>query len=50
LKGGLRSYEEVATSVNYAWPLSTFLPGVLEHFDLPDCYRVLQSRMSFEWV
>ena len=50
LKGGLRSYEEVATSVNYAWPLSTFLPGVLEHFDLPDCYRVLQPRMSFEWV
>ena len=28
----------------YSWPLSAFLPGVLEHFDLPDCYRALQAK------
>jgi pimeloyl-ACP methyl ester carboxylesterase len=50
LKGGLASYQSVATSEAYSWPLSSFLPGVLESFDLPDCYRVLEKRLSLEWV
>jgi hypothetical protein len=37
------SYSEVAESENYRWPLSTLLPGVLEQFDLPDCFRVLAA-------
>jgi dienelactone hydrolase len=44
LKNALTSYSEVAESEQYAWPLSTLLPGVLESFDLPDCYRALQRK------
>ena len=44
LKQALTSYAEVAGSVDYSWPLSALLPGVLEKFDLPDCYRVLGRK------
>ena len=44
LKNALTSYTEVATSETYVWPLSSFLPGVLAEFDLPDCYRVLEGK------
>ena len=44
LKNALRSYAEVAQSEHYTWPLSTFLPDVLSHFDLPDCYRELTAN------
>ncbi len=44
LKQALTSYTEIAESVDYSWPLSALLPGVLEKFDLPDCYRVLESK------
>jgi pimeloyl-ACP methyl ester carboxylesterase len=44
LKNALTSYSSVAESEQYAWPLSTLLPDVLEHFDLPDCYRALQAK------
>lgn len=44
LKNALTSYADVATTEHYTWPLSTFLPGVLKTFDLPDCYRVLESK------
>ncbi|HID21244.1 MAG TPA: hypothetical protein EYP14_02440 [Planctomycetaceae bacterium] len=44
LKNALRSYCEIAESEFYDWPVSTFLPGVLEHFDLPDCYRALKAK------
>jgi dienelactone hydrolase/pimeloyl-ACP methyl ester carboxylesterase len=44
LKNALTSYSEIAESEQYAWPLSTLLPGVLESFDLPDCYRTLQRK------
>ncbi|MBC7366354.1 MAG: acetylxylan esterase [Undibacterium sp.] len=44
LKHALSSYAIVAESAEYAWPLSTFLPDVLRHFDLPDCYRVLEKK------
>jgi len=39
LKNALNSFDELARSETYAWPLSSFVPGVLSEFDLPDCYR-----------
>ncbi|MFN4258698.1 MAG: hypothetical protein ACK4RK_05340, partial [Gemmataceae bacterium] len=44
LKHALTSYSAIAESEEYHWPLSAFLPNVLAHFDLPDCYRVLQAK------
>jgi dienelactone hydrolase len=44
LKNGLQSYQDIAESEYYAWPLSAFVPDVLEKFDLPDCYRVLREK------
>ncbi len=44
LKHALTSYAEIAESEHYDWPLSTFLPDVLAHFDLPDCYRALEPK------
>jgi len=40
----LRSYAQVAEARDYHWPLSQLLPGVLESFDLPDCYRELARK------
>jgi dienelactone hydrolase len=44
LKNALTSYSAIAESEHYEWPLSTLLPGVLEQFDLPDCYDELKSK------
>jgi hypothetical protein len=44
LKNALTSYADIARSVDYDWPLSCLLPGVLEDFDLPDCYRALEAK------
>ncbi len=44
LKHALTSYAEVAESEEYRWPLATFLPNVLAHFDLPDCYAALAAK------
>ena len=44
LKNALASYTEIAESEDYNWPLSTFVPNVLETFDLPDCYRALSKK------
>jgi len=44
LKNALVSYAAIAESEDYHWPLSTLLPNVLKHFDLPDCYRALASK------
>ncbi len=44
LKNALTSYREVAESETYSWPLSSLVPGVLEAFDLPDCYQALQGK------
>lgn len=38
LKGAPESYGRIAETERYDWPLSCFVPGVLKHFDLPDCY------------
>jgi dienelactone hydrolase len=44
LKNALTSYQEIAESTDYAWPLSALVPNVLSAFDLPDCYKALQSK------
>jgi dienelactone hydrolase len=44
LKAAPASYSEIAETEYYEWPLSTLLPNVLEHFDLPDCYHMLKRK------
>jgi hypothetical protein len=44
LKNALTSFADVARSETYAWPLSSFVPGVLISFDLPDCYQALKAK------
>ncbi len=44
LKNAPTSYSDIAESETYAWPLSALVPGILESFDLPDCYRALQNK------
>ncbi len=44
LKNAPESYSAIAQAEDYAWPLSSLLPGVLDKFDLPDCYRELKSK------
>ncbi|VTT99700.1 Uncharacterized protein OS=Chthoniobacter flavus Ellin428 GN=CfE428DRAFT_1820 PE=4 SV=1: AXE1 [Gemmataceae bacterium] len=44
LKNSLTSYRDVAMTETYNWPLSSFVPGVLSAFDLPDCYKVLEAK------
>lgn len=44
LKHALQSFATVAETEDYRWPYAMLLPGVLLHFDLPDCYRELASR------
>jgi hypothetical protein len=43
-KHALTSWTEIAETEHYNWPLSSFVPGVLKQFDLPDCYRALASK------
>lgn len=44
LHNALTSYAEVAEAKDYSWPLSSFVPGILKAFDLPDVYSELRSR------
>jgi dienelactone hydrolase len=44
LKNALTSYRDVAESETYGWPLSAFVPGVLQTFDLPGCYHALAAK------
>lgn len=44
LKHALTSWSSIAETEHYKWPLSSFVPGVLKSFDLPDCYRALASK------
>ena len=41
IRKGIR---DIAESETYDWPLSSFVPGVLERFDLPDCYLALKEQ------
>jgi cephalosporin-C deacetylase-like acetyl esterase len=44
LKNSIASYGEIAELEDYDVPLSSLLPNVLAHFDLPDCYRALKQK------
>ena len=44
LKNALTSYSDIAESETYSWPLSALMPDILKSFDLPDCYRILESK------
>ncbi len=44
LKNALESYQAIATTENYQWPLAALPPNVLAHFDLPDLRAALQQR------
>ena len=35
---------------NYKWPLSCLAPGILAHFDLPDCYRALEADKKLRQI
>lgn len=48
LKHALTSYQELAETEHYEWPLSTLLPNVLGAFDLPDCYAELQAKQLIQ--
>ena len=50
LKNALTSYTEIAESESYQWPLSSLLPGILEHFDLPDCYGELKANKKLRQI
>ena len=44
LHNTLLSYHELTQVAVQSWPLSSLVPGVLQHFDLPDCYRALAGK------
>jgi len=44
LWNALLSYHELTQEPVQRWPLSTMAPGLLRHFDLPDCYRALAGK------
>ena len=46
LRHALTSYHAVATAEHYSWPLSSFVPDILKHFDLPDCYAALADKKT----
>ncbi len=50
LKNSLSSYSDVAESEMYEWPLSCLLPDVLKHFDLPQCYEILEEKKNLKQI
>lgn len=50
LKQGLESFAAIAESEGYNWPLSCFVPAILERLDLPDCYEQLRQQSKLELV
>ena len=44
LKHCLTSFAEVAETEDYRWPYAIMLPGVLKHFDLPECKAALKNK------
>ena len=44
LRNTLLSFHELTQSPLQSWPFSSLVRGVLNYFDLPDCYRVLKSK------
>lgn len=44
LKNTLTSFEALATDASSQWPYAAMPHGVLEHWDLPDCYQALEAK------
>ena len=44
LKHALTSYGAIIETEEYNWPLAAIVPDMLKSFDLPDCYRALESK------
>jgi hypothetical protein len=44
LKNALTSFSDVAETEDYHWPCALLPHGVLQKFDLPDCYRELERK------
>ena len=44
LRNALSSFQSIAEDAEYQWPYAIMLPGVLAHFDLPDCYAELANQ------
>lgn len=44
LKHALTSYQQLAETEFYRWPLAVMPPGVLAKFDLPECYAALEAK------
>ena len=44
LKNAPTSYQDIASTDFYKWPLSSFVPGVLKQCDLTDVYRELSAK------
>jgi len=50
LKNSLVSYQAIAESERYGWPLSSLIWNVLEDFDLPDLYRELERGKGLRMI
>lgn len=50
LSGALESYASQAVNESYEWPLSSFVPDVLRHWDLHDCYAWLREHKQLTLV
>lgn len=50
LKHAPTSYADIASAEVYGWPLSSFVPGVLKVFDLPDVYRELKATKKLTMI
>lgn len=48
LKNALSSWTDVATTADYKWPFAMLPHGVLNHFDLPDCYELLATKKALK--
>lgn len=48
LQEALPSFQEIAQSETYDWPLSTFIPNILKRFDLTDIYAELEKHKGLK--
>ena len=44
LKHALTSFADIATTEDYKWPYAALPHDLLSHFDLPQCYALLQEK------
>lgn len=50
LQGALISFQSIAESETYDWPLSALVPNVLKHYDLPDIYDELRRTRQVQFA